>query len=349
VLPLLLPLPLVLAANWQVRPPRGQGAAARVGRALGSASWAGLGVAIALTGLLGLESFLTPPQFHSRAYGAAILLGSLAAGAILIPAVRRAVARLLPIDPGSALDATALILIAILLGFQLGSQLGSDVLADQARFGPALRPLDLIVQEIPFLLAAFLGVGLFIRRSPGQAMERLGLVRPALWQIGLALAAAGLFVAFSSGVDALSQALTPDIARKVNTANQRLFGQLADPVGIATIALSAGICEEIFFRGALQPRVGLVLTSITFAAVHTQYGLSLDVMAVFVLSLGLGALRRIANTTTAIVCHVVYNTLVGIGLDQRWLVPAAAVETGLILLTATIFFTTRVGGSRLAK
>jgi membrane protease YdiL (CAAX protease family) len=349
VLPLLLPLPLVLAANWQVRPPRSQGPAARVGRALGSASWAGLGVVVALTGFLGLVSLLAPPQFHSPAYGAALLLGSLAAGAILVPAVRRAVSRLVPIDPGSALDATALVLIAILLGFQLGNQLGSDVLADQAHFGPALRPLDLIVQEIPFLLAAFLGVGVFIRRDPGQAMERLGLVRPALWQIGLALAAAGLFVAFSSGVDALSQALTPDIARKVNTANQRLFGQLGDPVGIATIALSAGICEEIFFRGALQPRVGLVLTSITFAAVHTQYGLSLDVMAVFVLSLGLGALRRIANTTTTIVCHVVYNALVGIGLDQSWLVPAVAVETGLIILTATIFFTTRVGGPRLAK
>jgi membrane protease YdiL (CAAX protease family) len=320
-----------------------------MGRALGSASWAGLGVVVALTGFLGLVSLLAPPQFHSPAYGAALLLGSLAAGAILVPAVRRAVSRLVPIDPGSALDATALVLIAILLGFQLGNQLGSDVLADQAHFGPALRPLDLIVQEIPFLLAAFLGVGVFIRRDPGQAMERLGLVRPSLWQIGLALAAAGLFVAFSSGVDALSQALTPDIARKVNTANQRLFGQLGDPVGIATIALSAGICEEIFFRGALQPRVGLFLTSITFAAVHTQYGLSLDVMAVFVLSLGLGALRRIANTTTTIVCHVVYNALVGIGLDQSWLVPAVAVETGLIILTATIFFTTRVGGPRLAK
>jgi membrane protease YdiL (CAAX protease family) len=223
------------------------------------------------------------------------------------------------------------------------------VLAEQARSGPSLGPLDVIVQELPFLLAAFLGVGLFMRRTPGQALERLGLVRPTLWQVGLALAAAGLFVAFSTAVDALSQLLTPDLARKVSSANQHLFGRLGDPLGIATIALAAGICEETFFRGALQPRVGMILTSIAFAAVHTQYGLSLDVAAVFVLSVGLGVLRRLANTTTAIVCHVTYNGLVGLGIDQRWLIPALAGEAALILLTATIFFTGRVGASRLAK
>jgi membrane protease YdiL (CAAX protease family) len=319
-----------------------------VARALGSTVWVALAGAVALTAFLGLLTAAGGGQ-RSLIYGAALLLGSCIGAALLLRRVRRTVARALPIDPDSALDATALILIAILLGFQLGRQLSVDVLAEQARSGPILGPLDVVVQEVPFLLAAFLGVGLFIRRTPGQALERLGLVRPTAWQVGLALAAAGLFVAFSTGVDAVSQVLTPDLARKVSSANQHLFGRLGDPVGIATIALAAGICEETFFRGALQPRLGMILTSITFAAVHTQYGLSLDVAAVFVLSLGLGVLRRLANTTTAIVCHVTYNALVGLGIDQRWLIPALAAETALILLTATIFFTGRVGASRLAK
>lgn len=304
--------------------------------------------AVALTAFLGLLT-LAGGGRGSAVYGGALLLGSGTGAALLLRRVRHAVARVLPIDPDSALDATALVLVAILLCFQLGHQLSVDVLAEQARSGPALGPLDVIVQEVPFLVAAFLGVGLFIRRTPGQALERLGLVRPNLWQIGLALAAAGLFVAFSTGVDAASQLLTPDLARKVSSANQHLFGRLGDPLGIATIALAAGVCEETFFRGALQPRLGMILTSIAFAAVHTQYGLSLDVAAVFVLSVGLGVLRRLANTTTAIVCHVTYNGLVGLGIDQRWLVPALAGETALILLTAAIFFTGRVGASRLAK
>jgi len=103
-------------------------------------------------------------------------------------------------------------------------------------------------------------------------------------------------------------------------------------------------------NGVIMQRViGYAIATIAFAAVHTQYGLSLDVAAVFVLSVGLGVLRRLANTTTAIVCHVTYNGLVGLGIDQRWLIPALAGEAALILLTATIFFTGKVGASRLAK
>jgi membrane protease YdiL (CAAX protease family) len=303
----------------------------------------------AVCALAGLWAVVAPPTQRSTAYGVVVLTASCLAGALLWRGVRDSLARVLPIDPTSRLDATALFLILILLGFLLGNQLSVDVLAEQARSGPSLGPLDVIAQELPFLVAAFLGVGLFTRRSLGVCLGRLGLVRPASWQVCLGLAAAGLFLAFSGGIEILSQLLTPRLAEKVNVANQRLFGHLGDPVGIATIALAAGICEETLFRGALQPKLGMVLTSIAFAAVHAQYGLSLDLLAVFVLALGLGALRRLANTTTAIICHVAYNALVGLGIGQRWLWAAVAGEAALILLTAVIFLTGRVGASRFAK
>jgi CAAX protease family protein len=303
----------------------------------------------AVCALAGLWAVVAPPTQRSTAYGVVVLTASCLAGALLWRRVRDSLARVLPIDPTSGLDATALFLILILLGFLLGNQLSVDVLAEQARSGPSLGPLDVIAQELPFLAAAFLGVGLFTRRSLGDCLGRLGLVRPAPWQVCLGLAAAGLFLAFSGGIEILSQLFTPRLAEKVNVANQRLFGHLGDPVGIATIALAAGICEETLFRGALQPKLGMVLTSIAFAAVHAQYGLSLDLLAVFVLALGLGALRRLANTTTAIICHVAYNALVGLGIGQRWLWAAVAGEAALILLTAVIFLTGRVGASRFAK
>jgi membrane protease YdiL (CAAX protease family) len=311
--------------------------------------WGALGALVLLSALLGLWSIAAPPPQRSLAYGLCVVGASALASALLFRHAREVAARVLPIDPDSGLDAAALMLVLILLGFLVGNQLSVDVLAEQARSGPSLQPIDVIAQELPFLLAAFLGVGFFTRRSLGASLDRLGLVRPTPWQIFLALAAAGVFLAFSTGIEALSQILTPQLAEKVNNANQRLFGRLDDPTGIATIALAAGICEETLFRGALQPRLGLVLTSMAFAAVHSQYGISLDVLAVFVLALCLGALRRFTNTTTAIVAHVIYNALVGFGVAQRWLPLAVAGEAALILLAAGLFFTSRVGASRFAK
>jgi membrane protease YdiL (CAAX protease family) len=311
--------------------------------------WALLGGGVFLAALLGLLTILAPPSQRSLVYGLVVLAASGIAAALLLRPVRQVVARVLPTDPDSGLDATALVLLVILLGFLVGNQLSADVLAEQARAGPSLQPIDVIAQELPFLAAAFLGVGLLTRRSLTASLDRLGLVRPAGWQVFLALAAAGVFLAFSTGVEALSQVLTPQLAEKVSNANQRLFGRLDDPTGVATIALAAGICEETIFRGALQPRLGIILTSVAFAAVHSQYGVSLDVLAVFVLALCLGAMRRFANTTTAVIAHVAYNAMVGFNVGERWLPVAIAAEAALLLLAAGLFFTGRVGTSRVAK
>jgi membrane protease YdiL (CAAX protease family) len=254
----------------------------------------------------------------------------------------------IPIDPRSAVHATALVLTTVLVGSQIANQLAVDVLSQQANNGPALSPLDLVLQELPFLLAAGLGVGIFIRRRPAAALDRLGLVRPTGWQIVLGLGAAFVFFAFGNGMDALGHVITPGTAQEVQAANQRLFGQLGSPIGIATIALSAGICEEALFRGALQPRLGILWTAIVFTAVHTQYGLSLDAVAVLVLAIGLGLVRRLTNTTTSTTCHVVYNTLVGVGVSGVLLGPAVIVGALLAIASAAAFFTGRLGTLRAA-
>jgi membrane protease YdiL (CAAX protease family) len=342
VLFLLLPLPLMVIANWGDSPPAGGGWPARVAALLGSTTWVLLAVVAATCVLL---AFLT---LAVVTYALVFLLTGFAAGAILLEPTRILLARITRIDPRSAVHATALVLSIVLVGSQLASQFSGDVLSRQASSGPALGPADLVLNELPFLLAALIGVGLFIRRSPGAALARLGLVRPSTWQIVLALGAAGIFVAFGTGMDLLAHAITPGIAHKVDSANQRLFGQLNDPIGIATIALSAGIAEEALFRGAIQPRLGILWTSFMFAAVHTQYGLSLDAAAVFILAIGLGLLRRFTNTTTSTVCHVVYNTVVGIGLGGVLLVPALAIEAILVALAVTAVFTGRLGRLRTA-
>jgi membrane protease YdiL (CAAX protease family) len=347
VLVLLLPLPLIVVANWHDAPPRGESTMARGAAFLGTTVWMLLALVAAVCVLVGLITVaFTPPRGSGLVfYAIVMMLTGIAAATILGDSVRTAIARVIPIDPSSAVHATALVLTIVLVGSQLANQLAVDVLSQQASAGPTLTPLDLVAQELPFLFAAALGVGLFIRRGPAATLDRLGLVRPTGWQIVLGLGAAFVFFAFGSGMDALGHVISPGTAQKVEAANQHLFGQLGSPLGIATIALSAGICEEALFRGAMQPRLGILWTAIVFTTVHTQYGLSVDAVAVLVLAIGLGLIRRVANTTTSTVCHVVYNTLVGVGVGVSGVLLGPAVIAGAVLVAASAaaFFTGRLG------
>jgi membrane protease YdiL (CAAX protease family) len=347
---LLLPLPLIVIANWHEAPPAGSSTMARGAAFLGTTVWMLLAMVAAVCIILGLITVaLSPPRGSGLVFYAIVMvLTGIAAAAIISDAVRSAIARIIPIDARSAVHATALVLTIVLVGSQLANQLAVDVLSQQASAGPALTPLDLVAQELPFLFAAALGVGLFIRRGPAATMDRLGLVRPTGWQLILGLGAAFVFFAFGNGMDALNHALSPGTAQKVEAANQHLFGQLGNPLGIATIALSAGICEEALFRGAMQPRLSILWTAIVFTTVHTQYGLSLDAVAVLVLAIGLGLIRRVANTTTSTVCHVVYNTLVGVGVAGVLLGPAAIAGVVLVAASAAAFFTGRLGSLKTA-
>ncbi|HLH69348.1 MAG TPA: CPBP family intramembrane glutamic endopeptidase [Candidatus Dormibacteraeota bacterium] len=343
---LLLPLPVVLLANWHERhrshPFQGLGAA------VADMIWPVLvliAVAAVFLGLLLGSLLYTANPAHAGPgpwlFAAVMAATGVAAGAVSHRGIRERLSNLLPIDPDSALDATALVLVLVTIGYQLANQLAVDVLARQASLQP-LGVEDMIAQELPFLLTAFFGVGFLIRRPPRLTLRRLGWVRPSPWQVLLALAAAGLFYAFGSGADRLTHLLTPVTAHRLDIVNQRLFGGLHGPGGIAVLALSAGICEETLFRGAIQPRLGLLVAALVFAALHTEYGLTIDEVAVFVLALGLGAVRRLTNTTGSIICHVVYDTLVAVGMSGVWLAVALVTEAGLILVSLAAYLSGRL-------
>jgi membrane protease YdiL (CAAX protease family) len=252
--------------------------------------------------------------------------------------LRDRVGRVLPVDPDNPVHALALVLAVLLFGTQVTSILFTSLAsADQT----PLTVGDLIAQEAPFLILAAAGVGMFMRRSVPQATARLGLVVPAWWHVVIALAAAGVFFAFGQAMDVLSHAWTPDVARHVDATTQRLFQGLDNPVGIAALALAPGICEEIMFRGALQPRLGLLATALLFTSIHTQYGVSLDALSVFVIALGLGAIRKFTNTTTSMICHVMYNLVVGLGVAASQLDYAIALEVVLVGISAYAIWSNR--------
>jgi len=95
------------------------------------------------------------------------------------------------------------------------------------------------------------------------------------------------------------------------------------------------------FRGALQPRLGLVVTALLFTSIHTQYSISFDTLGVFVLALGLGLIRKYTNTTTSGMCHAAYNLLVSIGVGGELLGFAVSLEVALAALTAFALWTYR--------
>jgi len=76
----------------------------------------------------------------------------------------------------------------------------------------------------------------------------------------------------------------------------------------AALAFSAGGVEEIFFRGLLQPRVGLAVSTALFALAHLAYGQPFLLVGVTLLSVLYGLLVRWRQSVwAAIAAHTVFD------------------------------------------
>jgi membrane protease YdiL (CAAX protease family) len=77
------------------------------------------------------------------------------------------------------------------------------------------------------------------------------------------------------------------------------------------IALAAGFGEELLFRGALQPLIGIWFTSVLFVLVHTRaYRFNnfsnrvfVQALGIFAVSVVLGFIAKYAGLITAIIVH----------------------------------------------
>ncbi|HJL17880.1 MAG TPA: CPBP family intramembrane glutamic endopeptidase [Sandaracinaceae bacterium LLY-WYZ-13_1] len=100
------------------------------------------------------------------------------------------------------------------------------------------------------------------------------LVHPAPWLELGPLAGHGASLGAGAAVALLTLALTrlwvPRFrwARELHVAFRDTLGDALDRVTVPILALCSGIGEELFFRGALQPSIGLVATSVIFGLVH---------------------------------------------------------------------------------
>jgi membrane protease YdiL (CAAX protease family) len=166
-----------------------------------------------------------------------------------------------------------------------------------------------VIQGIFFVLLALVAVGYHIDRPWQAAMDRLGLVRPTAHGIGAAMAAviAG-FVASGIG-NQLTIATNEKYAREIDRSLEVITTSSPSYIAAPLIGLSAGIGEELLFRGAIQPRYGIALTAVLFALLHSQYGLTFITLGTFALGCVFGIVAKRYGTTHAIIAHATYNTL----------------------------------------
>lgn len=244
-----------------------------------------------------------------------VVMVAAAIGLLLLAApVRRLVARLLPIDPERPVhlvalhDALLLVVVssatALVIPTVLADPEGVDALSASVEQGGLAV---LWIQNAAFALLAAFGVGWLVARDGRAVVERLGLDRPLAlrWWVGGVAAALGA----SMALDAVWGALAPEQMAEVERLSEALIAPILAYgwAGAATIGLAAGIGEELLFRGAAQPRFGLIATSVLFAVLHTQYSVSPALILIFVLALVLGVARQRAGTWTAIAIHATYN------------------------------------------
>ncbi len=246
--------------------------------------------------------------------GAGIWIPCLVGILLLLPPVRRLLARFTAIDPQSPVHAVALAfsaLVIINLMFTLGLGLANlaEMLAEQAEAGVTTNTLlSLWLQQIFTALLGMVGVGWLSRRDLGATLQRLGIVTPTLGQILIGFFLGVLMVPVIIVVEQVSTYYNIGVDQSVSDLTEQLLGSLfTTPFGIFTIGAAAALGEETIFRGAAQPRFGLLLTSLLFALVHGNYGLSISTLIVFIVGLILGILRQRYNTTTSMVMHATYN------------------------------------------
>jgi hypothetical protein len=243
----------------------------------------------------------------------ALILGGLAVRVIASRGIRQWVQRFVhsEYNPVSSVHTTALVLVLLSVSVFVGQfvqQGGLSGLADALQDGDSLVASSLVLYAVLRVAIAFLGVGWAIRRTLPQSLERLGLRLPTAddlrWGIGGGIV---LYAVFLVTATIWVTLVSPEqFEEQTSAANQ--IAQMFNTLPLALIlSISAAFGEEILFRGALQPVFGWIPTSIFFALLHIQYTLTPATLIIFLVSLGLGWIRKRQSTTAAIIAHFLYN------------------------------------------
>ncbi len=206
-------------------------------------------------------------------------------------------------DPARRLLATSSLSLVFFLGiFSPAMSFGEELKVDYAALGAG--QIFLFPAILMAAVAAWLHLGFGATR--GGAGEPLGATEWAR-QIGLRARhiggelAIGLAVGGVAWFGVLVTVLLFGLALSGLGGDQALAREppplivwmASLPVAMRLgISLSAGVVEEIFFRGLLQPRVGVLFSTLLFVGAHIGYGQPFMLFGITLLSLVYAGLTR---------------------------------------------------------
>jgi hypothetical protein len=265
--------------------------------------------------LMGMTAVTGEPIFpvtvHFLALGVGLQLMALWGIVFSLRSTRAHLSHYLPVAPDSAVHTLALVGVGWLAGGTLIQLTQSSVEEIVEAIGVLTTPL-IVAQGLAFALLGVLGVGLFTRRNLAETAERLGLKSVTRWQLLEGVGWVLILVVLQALLGGLWLLLDPAQAEEVGNLNLELQSGLNTVWKWLILAIATGVGEEILFRGALQPVLGWVPTAVLFALVHIQYGLFTPAtLAVLLVGLALGLIRRRHNTSLAIFVHAGYNFVLG--------------------------------------
>ena len=195
---------------------------------------------------------------------------------------------------------------------------------------------DLLANFAMYVAISLFGVGIFVRRNLKRTLKRLGIRLPEKGKITLWLQDSikhliiGAVVGFGMfwvqvGLSFIWQAsVSPETLAEQSAAAQAMFAAFSGSLWLGfLLAITAGIGEELLFRGALQPIFGNIIVSIFFVMLHSQYILTPASLIILTVSLVFGFLRSQFTTPSAMMAHFVYNftPFILINVLTQWGIP----------------------------
>jgi len=245
---------------------------------------------------------LTLADLSPRLLTAALLALAALIALLLVPAVRVRFLRALGLDPDSPVHRVVAIAFVITV-------LDSVVLfLELSKAGPVeipFYPSDPFISLMTDLALTLAGVGLGLTRGMRATLARLDVRRISLRQIAVALVVAAALHLVVALLEHLESVLLPTVAALEDRFGYDFVG-FPPWIGAVLTSVAAGVGEEVLFRGALQPRLGIVLTAVLFGALHVQYQVP-GIIVIVVIGLALGLIKERTSTTFAACVHVIYD------------------------------------------
>ncbi len=161
-----------------------------------------------------------------------------------------------------------------------------------------LLPLFLLILPVALLF--------FERKKPKDFIKHLSLqpVYPKILFLDCLKLFAKAFVALCLLLTILSFFGLVDTMKVVEVVRRQ------EPLALL-VAVSLGpFAEEVFFRGYLQKRIGVIITSVFFAFLHRGYGSVAEILAAFVVSVIFGHyVRKNKTVLPPFLAHSLYNAM----------------------------------------